>query len=564
MFVFGIPCTQAKAFFPLVIAGVTIAPEIVAAGVALLIAGGLVFASQTDAETAFKHMYLSSSPQMRANLAFLKVGVNVVTDYVWSGVNSYINKFFAPSQTDKTVNVLVGEHTFGSTTLPYTTNNTYPYVISKNTFTMPMTVTAKTLEGSTIVNKTISEGAVIYPIFSGTGNYYIKFYINGTYYDFYDNGQSTTANSPAVLYTDVNFFISRSTDGYYWLCVNYLNSNYNMISTYKLIKLESATDQLPLDTAYKASSSSAVSATNDYKNSEGTRNISVPTDSSSLVGATAADVQSYAAPTTSTPSTDTPTNTVTYPNTWTGGFKDCTANMTGYTFAGSGTITGDMDYSRTGTWNGSWSWTSTGARQWTGTYTDASGNTWTGTATQVLEDAGEAVTPGMAEETKTWWQNALNTVSTPIAGALEGMAGTLADIKKAIADGLQTATKPLIDAVTGVKDAVIADTAAEATAEPDITPTVKDYNIPDLFILILKVVLACIRLVLRCSVYLATIVAITPDSSLLNANAVSGIDFFKNQNIPNLNVSIWTLFSSLITVLFGLAVVKRIRTMYSV
>lgn len=103
-----------------------------------------------------------------------------------------------------------------------------------------------------------------------------------------------------------------------------------------------------------------------------------------------------------------------------------------------------------------------------------------------------------------------------------------------------------------------------SSSEPDLTDQTKNYRIPDLFLLILKVILACIRMNLRALTYIITLEVIPSDSWNMNSNIVAGIDFFRNQNIPYINISIWNAVTSMVTVVFGLSVIKRVRRLYSV
>lgn len=186
-------------------------------------------------------------------------------------------------------------------------------------------------------------------------------------------------------------------------------------------------------------------------------------------------------------------------------------------------------------------------------------------------------------ETTTWWQNALDGVSSVFSSAISGVQSIgqsiwdiatniwewLQEFWESLAEALSTALTGVITWLSGIYNQCVAMVQAitginTSVLEADLTTKITQYKIPDLFLLILKVILACIRLILRALIYIATIVSIEADGSLLNNYARQGIDFFKNQQIPNLSVTVWNMASAMLTLLFSLSVVRRIRKMYSV
>lgn len=222
--------------------------------------------------------------------------------------------------------------------------------------------------------------------------------------------------------------------------------------------------------------------------------------------------------------------------------------------------------------------------------TDAMGNVIVGvpeTMETLIGATAETVSQPYAGEnpieTTTWWQSALDGVSSVLSSAISGVQSIgqsiwdiatniwewLEEFWESLAEALSTALSGVITWLTNVYEQCLAMVQTltginTAVAEADLSAKMTQYKIPDLFILILKVILACIRLVLRSLIYIGTIVSIVPDGSLINSYARQGIDFFKNQQIPNLNVSVWTMASSMLTLLFSLSVVRRIRSMYHV
>lgn len=166
--------------------------------------------------------------------------------------------------------------------------------------------------------------------------------------------------------------------------------------------------------------------------------------------------------------------------------------------------------------------------------------------------AGEAE-PGIDDEEKTWWQELVGGVSAKIEEGAQLLVGTLAELKAWLDGTYQNIIGSVNEAAASIEDTI------EAQQAEDIEPILQGFSITNLMILFLDVLLACIRLVIRACMYLATIVAIPPDGTLLNNDTQSGLDFFKNQVIPVINISIWDMYSGLMTLVISLAVVKRVR-----
>lgn len=160
-------------------------------------------------------------------------------------------------------------------------------------------------------------------------------------------------------------------------------------------------------------------------------------------------------------------------------------------------------------------------------------------------------TTNMSSADKSWWQTVVGGV-TGILGDIkswldafwEKMIAALAGALAPVMTQLQT----IDGSITGVRDAV---------AEADLTDTIKDYKIPDLFILSLKVILATIRMVGRAIVFIGTLQKIPPDGSMVPENMVTGLNYAKNYKLP-IGISIWDLTSLIVGYLFGLNVFKRV------
>ena len=85
---------EAEAFFPIVIAGVAIAPEVVAGCATILCAAGLLFASSSDAQNAACQMYASASSSIQSKLYTLKTGIQSVSTDLWDYTTEWVNTKF--------------------------------------------------------------------------------------------------------------------------------------------------------------------------------------------------------------------------------------------------------------------------------------------------------------------------------------------------------------------------------------------------------------------------------------------------------------------------------------
>lgn len=180
-----------------------------------------------------------------------------------------------------------------------------------------------------------------------------------------------------------------------------------------------------------------------------------------------------------------------------------------------------------------------------------------------------------------WWDKMIGGAFAGLAGVLTGLFGGLSGLVENVWDKLQEiylglfgANGVLSDILTGITDMVdsltdakdITEAEIEAAAAQDLAAenTIKNYKIPDLFILLMQVLIASINVVIIALMYIITLPLIPQDSSWLNDTMETAIDFIKGQTIPVLNINFWTLFSATITMLFALAIFKRIRRHYKV
>lgn len=197
---------------------------------------------------------------------------------------------------------------------------------------------------------------------------------------------------------------------------------------------------------------------------------------------------------------------------------------------------------------------------------DSNGNTWieplTDVSNKTVADVPLSdvipVSTGMTTGDKTWWQNIINPITTSLASMLSTVqtviSGKMNDIYTKVGEVVTTLTGTIALALTSIKDAIMSDTATDV-----LEPALKRFSIPDLFFLFIDILLACIRLVVRATVFTATIVTISASSGMLDGNHIAGLDFMKNQNIPVLNVSLWTCFSSVMTIVIALSIVKKVK-----
>ena len=519
---------------PLIIGGIAIPAAVQIIG-ALLVAAGLTWAYNEAVDAAADWYFSEIAPGIRQGVIDMvqsaSNGIANVSEEVWNATVDWVN-----SRYDVGTNDITKKYYIGAITIVYGSD--------------PVTVNLP-------VNYNVA-GTPEFPVGLPVGQ---NVYIGNDYYTVNIVSEKTTSVNVAVWKNGASWASSWQVNKFIPWCV-YLEAydTYNIGVPQVRFRMRGAPagqTQYGADDMYyltvpnatvspaipgtpinvSATGQSVVDTAHDIVMQDGvTRAITYPSSTSDLIGKVKSDVVVTSQNPPITP----------YSNSWQGTFRDCVPEGA-FTFEGTGTTT--IGYDTSGTWEGVWSTDSeTGARVWTGTFTDAQSNTWSGTIT------------GQVVDNRTWLENLLS-------GQL--IAGTLAQIKAAI-EGL---TAPIIAAITGAATAIgskvqeVTDAitgVADNTAEADMTPKVRQYKLPDLFVLILKVILACIRLVLRALVFVATLPAIPADAGNINGDFLSGVNFLKNQQIPYFNLSLWSMVTGVIAIFFGIAVVKRIRRLYSV
>ena len=345
---------ECYAFVPLIIAGVEIAPEVVAGGLALLAAAGITFSTSQDAKNAFTQMWLQAGENLRNNLSALGTGIVSVSDSLWSSVIGWVNGKFYPGANAAT------------TGIAWITDNGISYPVTK-------------------YNSSLSAGIAALSTLTWKGTTYTpNMLASNSSYDTWTiltNGSDSNAHIDVKHGTSVTMcvLVSYLTVQIY---LYYTNINGNLTrSAFNSLSGAWTTDiqnfyNGTTSTTYNYTGESILNTINyDYKTASGTRTLSVPTNPDDVLGKTSSQVQNPVIP---------------YSGSWEGTFRKC-ASAGDYVFNGTGTYTGVMSVDTTGTWKGQWIITTTGQRVWTGTYTAADATTWTGTATEVLP---EEITPG--------------------------------------------------------------------------------------------------------------------------------------------------------------------------
>lgn len=507
---------------PLVLAGILI-PEAVQIIGALLVAAGLTYATNEAIDYTANWYWSEIAPEIRDGVFSMvesaSNGIASVSQNVWNSAVEWVNSNFNVGENTVTRNYYTGAITITYGSEPVTVYLPVNYNVGSTE--LPIGIPANTLFN-------IGNDVYEFRVWNYIGtNKEARLYKNDV-----SEGMTYIINT-AVPYA---FYIETYVDSGVSRCrfrlrsAGYNATEWNTDDGYVGAIPISGASVLPnvpgSNISQNVTGQTVVGTSHDIVQQDGvTRMISYPTSSNDLLNKEKSDVV---------------INTVITPfsDSWEGTFRDCVPTGE-YIFEGTGTAT--IGYETAGTWEGIWTTDSqTGARVWTGTFTDASANTWEGVITGVVPD------------TRTWLEDLLS-------GQL--IAGTLAQIR----DAVQGVAAPIVAAITGTLTAAVdgVKTAVNAVedkvTDTDINPKMREFHIGDLFLIFLDVLLACIALVIRACIYLATIVTIPADASLLNSHTISGIDFFKNQNIPVLNISVWNLFSGFMTLIISLSVVKKVR-----
>ena len=126
-------------------------------------------------------------------------------------------------------------------------------------------------------------------------------------------------------------------------------------------------------------------------------------------------------------------------------------------------------------------------------------------------------------------------------------------------EGINAGVKTVNWQLTKIRE-LIGDLAISTPATPDMhleVPEGKiDITLPNILILLLGVLAAIIRLVIRFLIFIKDLVLVAPSNTVLPDEMILGLEFLKNHQIPYFNLSFYNLFSSLMTFMFGVKIVR--------
>ncbi len=126
-------------------------------------------------------------------------------------------------------------------------------------------------------------------------------------------------------------------------------------------------------------------------------------------------------------------------------------------------------------------------------------------------------------------------------------------------EGINAGVKTVNWQLTKIRE-LIGDLAISTPATPDMhleVPEGKiDITLPNILILLLGVLAAIIRLVIRFLIFIKDLVLVAPSNAVLPDEMILGLEFLKNHQIPYFNMSFYNLFSSLMMFMFGVKIIK--------
>lgn len=126
-------------------------------------------------------------------------------------------------------------------------------------------------------------------------------------------------------------------------------------------------------------------------------------------------------------------------------------------------------------------------------------------------------------------------------------------------EGINAGVKTVNWQLTKIRE-LIGDLAISTPATPDMhleVPEGKiDIALPNILILLLGVLAAIIRLVIRFLIFIKDLVLVAPSNAVLPDEMILGLEFLKNHQIPYFNLSFYNLFSSLMMFMFAVKIIK--------
>lgn len=541
MWIYACPVLEVQAFLPLlIVAGVEIAPEVIVGFGALSAACGITFANNEDLRSAFGNWFLHASAPIRLEVGAMAYGYQKVSNNLFNSVSTWFNN--ATTTTPYGEAPLNG--TYADATTPGYTGNAYTiggasiyidiasqlvYYHHYNNQTYASYYVSGMTSGAYLSLDSIGTS-------SGSGSSYTTTYgfrlkdaannlIMGSNFYFYINAQTT---APVTGITGTNNMPCEHTPNY----LDMTKENTNVLDWTTIWANNGTTGTTGSNTLTYTGTDSKLKEGQKIEISQGTnqQNLTV-TDVSELDGNTIITV-------------DKPlTNTYT-----------------------DGKLTNERDlYVPTVEATEAQTITKDQATQ----IQPLDGNWWTDTIGNMFKPLLDIL--GLIWDWITGFFAALATVLanalSGIVSALTGVAGTVNNIWDWLKDGVSGLGSIITGALSGVMAHLVTMIQSltgiqENTSEPDLTNTMRNYNLPDLFILILKIILACIRLILRAIIFIATIIAIPSCDTLLNENIKAGLAFMKNQNMPIINITFFTLVSGMLTLMASMAIARKVRKIY--
>lgn len=126
-------------------------------------------------------------------------------------------------------------------------------------------------------------------------------------------------------------------------------------------------------------------------------------------------------------------------------------------------------------------------------------------------------------------------------------------------EGINAGVKTVNWQLTKIRE-LIGDLAISTPATPDMhleVPEGKiDIALPNILILLLGVLAAIIRLVIRFLIFIKDLVLVAPSNAVIPDEMILGLEFLKNHQIPYFNLSFYNLFSLLMMFMFGVKIIK--------
>jgi hypothetical protein len=115
----------------------------------------------------------------------------------------------------------------------------------------------------------------------------------------------------------------------------------------------------------------------------------------------------------------------------------------------------------------------------------------------------------------------------------------------------------ILDKVTSLPNSIATAVKEKFPTAP--SPKEETYGLPDLFKLLVMILVALMGLFLAAFKMLLSLSVLPADSSLINPTMKLGIDFMKNCSLPGFNLSFFTLITSVVFGIQCIAIIKLLR-----